>query len=283
LLKNVNCPSQIKTQPWFVLFTFMFLILQVINRYFLRIRFDGTAYNGWQIQKNTPRTVQQVLNEKLSSALSETIDITGCGRTDTGVHAKEFFAHFDSEKRDLHSDPKIWLYKFNTMLPKDISILEILPVKPDAHARFSAIERSYEYLVAKRKDPFMVDRAYFVYGELDIKQMNSACDILLTNKDFSSFSKSNTQVKTNDCNLVSAYWNEEEDLLKFKISANRFLRNMVRAIVGTMIEVGKNKISLSDLKKIIEGKNRSEAGMSVPAGGLYLTSVKYPENIWLNG
>jgi len=215
----------------------------------------------------------------LSSALSERIETTGCGRTDTGVHAKEYFCHFDSSKNDLHSDPRTWLYKFNTMLPKDISIQEIIAMTSEAHARFSATERSYEYLISTKKDPFMVNRSYLLYGDLDLVSMNKACEILKEYSDFSSFSKSNTQVKTNECEIVSAVWTRDNDLLRFRISANRFLRNMVRAITGAMIEIGKGKISVDEFRKIIEGKNRSDAGMSVPACGLYLTEVKYPVNI----
>jgi tRNA pseudouridine38-40 synthase len=250
-------------------------------RYFLRLKFDGTAYNGWQIQKNTPRTVQQVLNEVLSSALSDRIETSGCGRTDTGVHAKEYFCHFNSLKNDLHTDPRTWLYKFNTMLPKDISIQEISLMNSEAHARFSATERSYEYLISTKKDPFMVNRSYLLYGDLNLEIMNRACDVLKEYSDFSSFSKSNTQVKTNDCKIISALWTNDNDVIRFKISANRFLRNMVRAITGTMIEIGKEKIGIDEFRKIIEGRNRSYAGMSVPASGLYLTRVKYPENIWI--
>ena len=244
-------------------------------RYFIKLAYQGTSYNGWQIQKNTPRTIQQVINESFSGLLNEKIELTGCGRTDTGVHAREYYAHFDSTKSDLHINPREWVYKFNVVLPVDIAIQEIIPVQKDAHARFNALSRSYEYIINKKRDPFQLNRAYYIYFPLRIDLMNKAASILFEHEDFSCFSKSNTQVKTNFCKILEASWIENEELFIFTISANRFLRNMVRSIVGTMIEVGKEKISLDDFGKIIENKNRSKAGVSVPAGGLYLTKVKY--------
>lgn len=253
-----------------------------MHRYFAKISFEGTAYNGWQLQKNTSKTVQQVINESLSGILNEPIEVTGCGRTDTGVHAKMFYLHFDSRKNDLHLDPRVWMYKFNKVLPKDVAVEKIIPVHNDAHARFDAIERTYEYFITTKKNPFLINRAYYLYGIPDVEIMNQAGKILCTYTDFSSFSKSNTQVKTNNCKVMRANWEVKNDLLVFTITSDRFLRNMVRAIVGTMLELGQEKISLQNFQNIIKGKNRSDAGFSVPASGLYLTDIKYPSKIFIN-
>jgi tRNA pseudouridine38-40 synthase len=249
-------------------------------RYFAKISYVGTAYNGWQVQDNTPRTIQQVMNENISALLNEKIVFTGCGRTDTGVHAREFFAHFDSEKKldDPHLD---WAYKCSSVLPNDIVVHKIIAVKKDAHARFDAISRTYNYFITQQRDPFLRDRAYFIYADLDLEKMNEACMILFEHHDFSCFSKTNTQVRTNKCKITEALFKKKDpdetgaEQIVFTVTADRFLRNMVRAIVGTMLEIGKNKITKNDLVKIIEGKSRSEAGVSVPAHGLFLTSVKY--------
>jgi tRNA pseudouridine38-40 synthase len=252
-------------------------------RYFARISYAGTAYNGWQIQENTPHTVQQVMNERISKLLNEKIAFTGCGRTDTGVHAKEFYVHFDSSK-DLSVNKKAppshdWSYKFNCVLPNDIAVHEIFRVRDDAHARYDAVSRTYVYLVTKKRDPFLMERACFIYADLDLALMNRACKLLLGEKDFSCFSKTRTQVKTNICNVKQARWEREGDLLKFTITADRFLRNMVRAIVGTMVNIGKKKTDLDGLKRIIEGKKRGDAGVSVEAQGLYLVKVEYKKGI----
>ena len=250
----------------------------MLNRYFLQLSYLGTNYNGWQLQENTPDTVQQQLNMNLSKVLGEEIETLGCGRTDTGVHAREFYAHFDSKRDDLHRDPRQWLYKFNVVLPHDMAVQQIIPVKPDAHARFHAVSRTYEYIISRKKDPMMINRAYYFYGALDMNKMKEAAAILFEYHDFSCFSKSNTQVKTTNCKMIRAEWVEEKDLLKFVVTADRFLRNMVRAMLGTLLEVGQGKISPEDFRKIIQSKNRSDAGFSVPAEGLYLTKVEYPEN-----
>ena len=253
-----------------------------MHRYFIKLSYCGTNYNGWQVQENTPKTIQEVLTKNVSGLLNEELSIVGCGRTDTGVHAKEFYAHFDSGKDDLHVAPSVWLYKMNCVLPNDIVIHEVIPVKADASARFSALERTYQYVINRKRDPFLIDRAYSLYVPLDIDKMNKASQILLEYTDFSSFSKTNTQVKNNECRIVRAGWEEKGDLFIFTITANRFLRNMVRAIVGTLIDVGKGVTSEEELRKIIEGKNRSDAGSSVPAGGLYLTKVIYPPDIFIS-
>lgn len=253
----------------------------MLYRYFLKLSYLGTNYNGWQIQQNTPNTIQQVLIEKISLLLGEKVDIVGCGRTDTGVHAKEYYAHFDTAKNDLHRDPRVWLFKLNNMLPKDIVVKQFIPVKPDASARFDAYSRTYKYYVSRTRDPFSIGRAAYIYGELDFDLMNKGAALLMDYSDFSCFSKSNTQVKNNNCTVNEAYWIRDGNMFVFTITANRFLRNMVRAIVGTLLMLGENKISLTEFKKIIENKNRSDAGYSVPAEGLYLVDVKYPNEIFL--
>ncbi|HEY6160203.1 MAG TPA: tRNA pseudouridine(38-40) synthase TruA [Bacteroidia bacterium] len=243
-------------------------------RYFARIAYVGTAYNGWQVQENTPRTIQQVLNERISGLLDEKIEFTGCGRTDTGVHAREFYVHFDCSK-ELDPHDADWTYKFNCMLPKDISVYEVFKVRADAHARYDALKRTYEYYITYNRDPFLTDRAYYFYRGLDLKGMKDACRLLPQYSDFSCFSKSNTQVKTNICKIYEAKWEQQDHLLIFSITADRFLRNMVRAIVGTLLDIGRLKMEVKDMAKIIEGGKRSDAGMSVPAEGLYLAKVEY--------
>jgi tRNA pseudouridine38-40 synthase len=249
-----------------------------VQRYFLKISYLGTNYHGWQVQENA-HSVQAELNAALKTFFREEPETVGCGRTDTGVHAKEFFVHFDLSF--VIDDLSYALYKLNKLLPNDIACQELFLVKQDAHARFSAISRSYEYNIILKKDPFLYNRTYFHYGELNVGQMNQACEILMRYDDFSSFSKSRTQVKTNICKIKEAYWVQKGDILIFNITADRFLRNMVRAIVGTMVDIGKGKNEIETMKTIIEGKNRSDAGVSVPAGGLYLTNVVYPEDIKL--
>lgn len=247
-----------------------------MQRYFLKLSYNGTNYHGWQIQKNTPKTVQQIINDSLSTVLGEPIETVGCGRTDTGVHAKEFYAHFDSDKDNLHQDQRLWLHKFNTITPPDIAIQNIIPVAANNHARFDATARTYQYFIARLKDPFSIDKAYYLHGDIKVDLMQKAAQELLNYHDFSCFSKSNTQVNTNNCKITKAVWTEENGFLIFTITADRFLRNMVRAIVGTLLDIGKEKNSVSDLAKIINSKNRSDAGFSVPACGLYLTKVEYP-------
>lgn len=250
-------------------------------RYFIQLAYNGANYNGWQEQDNTPHTVQQVIREKLSMILGEAVEITGCGRTDTGVHAKDYFAHFDSAKTDLHVTTSNYLYKLNKVLPYEIAIKNIYPVKEDASSRFDAQWRSYEYCIHRSKDPFLFDSSLYVFGDLDFERMNAAAAHLLTVTDFTSFSKVNTQTFTNNCTVTEARWiriNDNEYL--FRITANRFLRNMVRAIVGTLLETGKAKLSIEQFKAIVESKNRSAAGMSAPAHALYLTHIHYPETIF---
>lgn len=254
-----------------------------MSRYFIQLSYFGKHYHGWQVQENESCTIQQCLQDKLGMLLQENIEITGCGRTDTGVHAEDYYAHFDSAKEDLSSDGK-WLYRFNKILPEDIAIKKILEVKPTAHARFDAISRTYEYRIHQIKNAFINDFSLYHYGNLNIEEMNRAANLLLEVEDFTSFSKVNTQVKNNNCKVTEAVWlKTTNDKLIFKISANRFLRNMVRAIVGTLLEVGSGKLSFEEFKKIIESKNRSNAGFSVAAHGLYLTQVEYGDVILVVG
>jgi tRNA pseudouridine38-40 synthase len=250
-------------------------------RYFIQLSYNGTSYNGWQVQDNTKITIQHILQENLSIIFSEPIELVGCGRTDAGVSAKDYFAHFDCQKTDLHKADTNYIYKLNKILPFEIAIKNIYLVNDKASARFDAQFRTYEYHIHTYKNPFLFQSSLFVYGNLNIALMNEAANFLLSVIDFTSFSKVNTQTKTNDCNVIFAQWiklNEHEFV--FKITANRFLRNMVRAIVGTLLEVGKGKITLEDFKTIIENKNRSDAGMSVNAHALYLTEITYPHSIF---
>lgn len=244
-------------------------------RYFIQLSYNGTAYHGWQVQENTALTVQEVLNTTLSRLLNREISVTGCGRTDTGVHAKDFFAHFDAEA-DLIADSDKWIFRFNNALPDDIAVRKIFKVKEDANSRFDAVSRTYEYRINKKKDPFLIDQSWFLYGNLNVDEMNKAAALLFNYTDFSAFAKSNTQSFTNNCKIYKAEWKEEEDTLVFTICADRFLRNMVRAVVGTLTEVGKGKMKIEEFTKVIESKDRSNAGFSVPACGLYLTKVEYP-------
>ena len=266
------------------------------QRYFIELAYDGTNYHGWQIQQNAV-SVQEVLNKALATILRQPVETTGCGRTDTGVHAREFFAHFDlgvhgslvmdhgnGEKPDSSAvnshEPLTMNYErtvasLNAILPNDIAIKNIIPLHEDAHARFDAILRSYQYHIHFNKDPFLQGHSWQVRDVPDIELMNRAAAIIMEYIDFSCFSKSNTQVKTNNCKIIRAEWVKTEQGMVFHISADRFLRNMVRAIVGTLMMVGKHEIPPEAVRQIIESKNRSNAGTSVPACGLYLTEVKY--------
>lgn len=227
--------------------------------------------------------MQQVLNEMLSKLLHEPISIMGCGRTDAGVHATEFFAHFDSENDDLMKDANWWIFKFNRALPGDIAIQRIIAVDERANVRFDATARTYQYFISPKKDPFRVNKILYLFGELNVDEMNKACKVLFEYIDFTSFARTHTQNTTNNCTIYKAEWTEEKDgTLVFTISANRFLRNMVRAIVGTMLKVGKGQISVDQFRKIIESKDRTKAGLSALACGLYLVKVNYPEGL-LNG
>jgi tRNA pseudouridine38-40 synthase len=240
-------------------------------RYFIKLAYNGTNYHGWQVQPNAS-SVQETLNNALSVILNSDINSMGAGRTDTGVHAKEMFAHFDyTPTLEIEST----LHKLNSYLPKDIAIYDIIPVHQDAHARFDAKKRTYQYHISSVKDVFSQEECWYYHQNLEVELMNQAAKILLSHTDFQCFSKVNTDVNTFNCTIYEAYWKQENNQLIFTISADRFLRNMVRAIVGTLVNVGLHKITLADFNSIIENKNRSEAGFSVPAQGLFLTKIEY--------
>lgn len=242
------------------------------QRYFIELAYDGTNYHGWQAQPNAV-TVQEVLDHALSTVLRSPIETVGCGRTDTGVHATQFFAHFDG--RPLGISHQTLVNSLNGLLPPDIGIKRVIETHPEAHARFDATLRSYQYHVHFGKDPFNLNRSWGLRDRPDVALMNEAAQIIMTYTDFSCFSKSNTQTFTNNCKISRAEWVEHESGLVFHISADRFLRNMVRAIVGTLIEIGRKEMEPEAIRQVIESKNRSKAGTSVPACGLYLTEVKY--------
>lgn len=240
-------------------------------RYFIKFAYNGTNYHGWQSQPNAV-TVQETIEKALSTILSGTIETIGAGRTDTGVHAKQMYAHFDYE--GFFGIPQL-VYKLNSYLPKDIAIQDLIPVHDDAHARFDAKSRTYEYHMHLTKDVFLTDLSWYYHTELDIEMMNIAANEMLHYTDFECFSKVNTDVNTFNCAITHAHWELRGSRLTFKITADRFLRNMVRAIVGTLINVGLHKTELTEFKQIIESRNRSKAGFSVPAHGLYLTHIEY--------
>ncbi len=245
-------------------------------RYFIQFSYFGKAYHGWQNQPNAI-TVQEVLEKALSTLLREKVEVVGAGRTDAGVHAKQMFAHFDVEPI---SDIDDLVYRLNAFLPDDVVIQGIYTVSAKAHARFDAVERTYEYWLVKEKDAFLFDHAHFLKHPLDLDLMNEAAKILLEYTNFECFSKSNTDVKTYNCDVREAYWKINDDKWVFTITADRFLRNMVRAVVGTLLDVGMGKISPESIHQVIASKDRGEAGASVPAKGLYLTKVLYPKEIF---
>lgn len=245
-------------------------------RYFFEIAYNGANYHGWQIQKNA-KSIQEVITDHLRTKLREDIDIVGSGRTDKGVHAFQQYFHTDIIKS---IDPDDFKLDMNGFLPPDIVIRRIRKVSDKAHARFDAVRRSYKYELITSRDPFKHHYAYYFFGDLDLNLLNKASKHLLGIQNFESFSKVKTKVDNFNCEIFDANWKMENNSITFSISANRFLRGMVRAIVGTLLEIGLGKISPSQIKKIIELKDRKEAGQSVPAKGLYLTEVTYPESIF---
>jgi len=247
-------------------------------RYFIKLAYNGTAYHGWQVQNNAT-TVQEVIEDGMRRIFEKRIPLVGAGRTDAGVHAREFYAHFDYDFAMKERELQKKTYKLNSFLPKDISISSIFRVQDDMHTRFDAISRTYEYIICTRKDPFINDFAWFVVPDLDVDLMNEGSKMLMEYDDFTSFAKLHSQSKTNHCNVMEAKWEVRNHMLVFNIKADRFLRNMVRAIVGTLVELGQAKIDLDELRRIIEAKDRSEAGYSVPAQGLYLKKIEYPDEI----
>ena len=248
-------------------------------RYFIELAYKGTNFHGWQIQPNAP-TVQHELNSALGILLKEKTETLGAGRTDTGVHARFFTAHFDSQKKDLHLKENL-IYKINQLIHKDIAVKRLIPVKEDANARFDAISRTYKYYISKVKDPFLKELCFEYHGKLDINRMNEAAEIILEYEDFTSFCKLHSDVKTMICKIYESKWAQNDEMIVYTIKADRFLRNMVRAIVGTIFDVGRNKIDIERFKQIIESKNRNLASASAPARGLYLTDIEYNNSVYL--
>jgi len=248
------------------------------QRYFIELAYKGTNFHGWQIQPNAV-SVQQCLEKALSVITRETIAVTGAGRTDTGVHASYFVAHFDSGKLNLdHPD---FAHKLNSFLGNDMVIFGIPKVHSEAHARFDAVSRTYQYHLNLLKDPFSIETSWYFFRQPDLVKMNEASRILFEYTDFTSFSKLHTDVKTNNCKIYQAEWIQVGSSIIFTVKADRFLRNMVRALVGTILEVGIGKIDLAEFRTIIEQKDRGAAGLSVPAHGLFLTDIEYPEGIFV--
>jgi tRNA pseudouridine38-40 synthase len=240
-------------------------------RYFIKLAYNGTQYHGWQYQPNAS-SIQETMNKAVSVLLRSDINLMGAGRTDTGVHAKVMYAHFDFE---TPFEIQKFMHKLNSYLPKDIVVSDIIPVPDEAHTRFDATKRTYEYHINTFKDPFLQEQSWYFHQKLDVDLMNEAAKLLFKHTDFQCFSKVNTDVNTFDCTIFAAHWNQTNSKLVFTISANRFLRNMVRSIVGTLVNIGIHKITLDDFNNIIVGKNRDKAGFSVPAHGLYLTEIDY--------
>lgn len=253
------------------------MIIIKMSRFFITLAYNGKNYVGWQIQPNGS-SVQQTIEEALSILLRQQIPIVGAGRTDAGVHAQKMVAHFDWDGQEF--DIPELVRRLNSLLPKDIAIYSIDPVKPDAHARFSAISRTYKYYLSTRKDPFLNELKLHLFYELNIDAMNALCPVLKEYSDFTSFSKLHTDVKTNICRIDEAYWEQNGHDYIFTIKADRFLRNMVRAIVGTFLEVGRGRLDEKGFRQVIEGKNRNLAGQSVPGHALFLHDVGYPDEIF---
>jgi tRNA pseudouridine38-40 synthase len=242
-------------------------------RYFIKLDYNGSAFHGWQIQPNAV-TIQELINNALSKLLKENINTIGCGRTDTGVHARNFIAHFNSDNDNLHLDNNL-IFKLNRFLPKEIVIHKISKMDSNAHCRFDATARTYKYYISKNKDPFIHMYSLNHHHKLDIELMNNATKKLFDYSDFTSFSKVDTDSKTNICEIMEAYWTENDKQIIFTIKADRFLRNMVRAIVGTLLDIGKHKINIDDFCEIIRLKDRTKAGASAPAHALFLELVEY--------
>jgi len=250
-----------------------------VNRYFIYLGYNGKNFCGWQSQPNGI-SVQQSIEEALATILRKPVSIVGAGRTDAGVHARLMVAHFDWETPV--EDLAFLVEKLNRLLPKDIAIYRIVSVIPEAHARFDATSRTYQYYTISRKDPFHYEFVYKVPATLDFEAMNAACQVLFEYIDFTSFSKLHTDVKTNNCRIYRAEWKQENDLWVFTIQADRFLRNMVRAIVGTLLEVGRGKLSIDGFRQVIEAKDRGKAGTSAPGHALFLVEIAYPEELFVS-
>jgi tRNA pseudouridine38-40 synthase len=248
--------------------------MEIMPRYFLELVYDGAPYRGWQRQLEDP-SVQEVLERALRTTLRlPNLFVVGCGRTDTGVHATEYFAHFDAPS-DRVVDQRL-VFSLCSMLPESIAVKRVIPVADDAHARFSATERGYKYLIHRRKDPFLADRSHLLFPPLDVDAMNKACEALIGKQDFTSFCKAGSDAKTMICDVRHARWEHTSNGYRFEIRADRYLRNMVRAIVGTCIRIGKGIDPPSSMADVLAAKDRGAAGKSAPARGLYLDRVVYP-------
>ncbi len=245
-------------------------------RYFIQLSYDGTNYHGWQLQQNA-RSVQEEVEKALAILTRDKVDVVGAGRTDAGVHATFYMAHFDSRLEELANEHTV--FKLNCLLPNDIAVQNVFRVGNDAHARFDATYREYKYYLSLTKDPFVHAYAEKENRKLDMVLMNIAAQLLLDTRDFTSFSKLGSDVKTNNCIVSSAFWEEKGLQLVFTIRADRFLRNMVRAIVGTLLEVGLGKMTLAGFEAVIAQKDRSSAGASVAAKGLFLVGIGYPDDV----
>ncbi|WP_372792516.1 tRNA pseudouridine(38-40) synthase TruA [Lutibacter sp.] len=248
-------------------------------RYFIELSYKGTNYHGWQVQPNAI-SIQELLNKALTTIFRTAINVVGAGRTDTGVHAEQLFAHVDLENEIKIEDA---IYKLNSLLPNDIVVENIMKTTETAHARFDAKSRSYEYRIFMGRNPFLIDTTWQLNNaKLNIVKMNEASEILKNYTNFKCFSRTNSNVKTYNCDVKRAEWIKTNEILIFHITADRFLRNMVRAIVGTLIDVGKDKLTLEGFKQIIESEDRCNAGTSAPAQGLFLTQVTYPKTIFIH-
>ena len=248
-----------------------------MHRYFIELAYNGKDFHGWQVQPNSI-TVQEVVVDALRKALRKDVNLVGCGRTDTGVHASYFVAHFDVDA--LLDDTDQLVYKLNRIVGNNIVVNSMQLVSNDTHSRFHATSRTYHYYIQVEKNPFSHTFAYRPFYKVDIKKMNAAAKVLFAYSDFTSFSKLHTDSKTNNCTIMKAEWIEQEGGFVFVIKADRFLRNMVRAIVGTLLEVGRSKISIDEFRRVIELKNRGKAGTSVPAQALFLVDVEYPSELF---
>ena len=241
------------------------------QRFCIHLAYNGANYSGWQTQPNAP-SVQQTLERALGVLLRTPVGITGCGRTDAGVHASDYYAHFDLDS----PLPLNLVFKLNSFLPEDIVVFDIFETSPDFQARFDAVERIYQYHVTRNRLPFRQGLYCRIYFEPDVARMNEAARVLMEYDDFTSFAKLHTQTKTNICHLTQAHWEQMGEEWVFTIGSNRFLRNMVRSVVGTLLDVGRGTLSVDGFKRIIESKDRCAAGVSMPACGLFLTKVVYP-------
>ncbi|GAA0536385.1 tRNA pseudouridine(38-40) synthase TruA [Chitinophaga japonensis] len=248
--------------------------LAASNRYFIEVSYKGTTFAGFQVQENAD-TVQAAIDRALSILFRDRIVTTGSSRTDAGVHALQNFLHFDTAL-PLHPQ---FLYKINAILPQDIVLKAVYQVPPDAHARFAALGRSYEYYLYTRKDPFMRDRGYYFPYRIDLDKLEAAAAIVKDYTDFTTFSKRNTQVKTFLCAIQESYWTVKDTHFVYNVAANRFLRGMVRGLVGTMLRVGRGRLSLEEFRQVIEGRDCTRADFAVPPQGLFLVQVAYPEGL----